>query len=182
MSTGSGTGTAFQSCPGSGAEVGANTALSNLSTVAINDMLLPGASNTIDIGSTTRAFRNLYLGGTITAAGAINGITLTSTALQSAGALSLSAGGTNQAITVAGSGSGDSYQKRYEALRQTFSEAGELLAQWGMTEMLPPNIIKIVIHEWELIIASGQSANGQKQEDLEKLKENLERLGILSDE
>lgn len=94
-------------------------------------------------------------------------------------------GGTKPSSTgqsFAESGSGESYQKRYEALRQTFSEAGDLLAQWGMTEMLPPNIIKIVIHEWELIITSGQDANGQKLEDLEKLKENLERLGILSDE
>lgn len=80
------------------------------------------------------------------------------------------------------SGAGESYQKRYEALRQTFTEAGELLAQWGMTEMLPPNMINMVIAEWEVIIASDKDANGKKQEDLEKLKENLERLGILSDE
>jgi len=73
MSTGSGTGTAFQACPGSNVAVGANTSLSNLSNVAINDMLLPGASNSIDIGSTTLAFRNLYLAGAVSAAGAING-------------------------------------------------------------------------------------------------------------
>ena len=106
MSTGSGAGAAFQECPGSGAAEGANTSLSNLSNVAINDMLLPGASNSIDIGSSTATFRNLYLGGAVSAAGAINGLTLTSTALQSAGALTLSAGGTNQTLTVAGSGSG----------------------------------------------------------------------------
>lgn len=81
-----------------------------------------------------------------------------------------------------GSDAGESYQKRYEALRQTFTEAGELLAHWGMTEMLPPNMINMVIAEWEVIIASDKDANGKKQEDLEKLKENLERLGILSDE
>jgi len=69
-------------------------------------MLLPGASNSIDIGSTTLAFRNLYLAGAVSAAGAINGLTLTSNSLQSAGALNLSAGGTNQAVTIAGSGSG----------------------------------------------------------------------------
>ena len=106
MSTGSGTGTSFQACPGSNAAVGANTSLSNLSNVSINDMLLPGASNSIDLGSSSQTFRNLYLGGTVSAAGAINGLTLTSNSLQSAGALNLSAGGTNQAITVAGSGSG----------------------------------------------------------------------------
>lgn len=106
MSTGSGTGTAFQACPGSNVAVGANTSLSNLSNVAINDMLLPGVNNSIDIGSTTLAFRNLYLAGAVSAAGAINGLTLTSNSLQSAGALNLSAGGTNQAVTIAGSGSG----------------------------------------------------------------------------
>ena len=89
---------------------------------------------------------------------------------------------TSSGTSSAGSLVGESYQKRYEALRQTFSDAGELLAQWGMTEMLPPNIIKLVIHEWELMIASGHDANGQKQEDLEKLKEDLSRLGVISDE
>lgn len=106
MSTGSGTGTAFQACPGSSVGAGANTSLSNLSNVAINDMLLPGVNNSIDIGSASLAFRNLYLAGAVSAAGAINGLTLTSNSLQSAGALSLAAGGTNQAVTVAGSGSG----------------------------------------------------------------------------
>jgi hypothetical protein len=106
MSTGSGTGTAFQPCPGSGGEAGANAALSNLANVSINDMLLPGANNSIDLGSVTRAFRNLYLGGTVTVAGAINGLSLASNSVQSAGSLTLAAGGTNQAVTIAGSGSG----------------------------------------------------------------------------
>ena len=89
---------------------------------------------------------------------------------------------TSSGQSISGSGAGDSYQTRYEALRQTFSEAGELLAQWGMTEMLPPDMINIVIGEWEKVIASDKDAKGKKLEDLEKLKENLERLGILSDE
>lgn len=38
----------------------ANTALSNLSSVAINADLLPGSDNTIDIGSSTTAFRSGY--------------------------------------------------------------------------------------------------------------------------
>jgi hypothetical protein len=44
---------------------GANTALSNLASVAINTSLLPGLT-TIDLGSTTAAFRDLYLGGSAT--------------------------------------------------------------------------------------------------------------------
>ena len=106
MSTASGTGTAFQACPGSGGSEGASTSLSNLSNVAINDVLLPGASNTIDIGSSSLLFHDLYLGGDISAAGAINGLSLTSTSLQSAGALTISSGGTNQTLTLAGSGTG----------------------------------------------------------------------------
>ncbi len=38
----------------------ANTALSNLSSVAINTALLPGADNTIDLGSSAFSFRTLY--------------------------------------------------------------------------------------------------------------------------
>lgn len=106
MSTGSGAGVSFQACPGSNAAASANMSLSNLQNVSINDMLLPGAANSIDLGSASRTFRNLYLGGAVSVAGAVNGLTLTSSALQSAGALSLSAGGTNQAVTVAGTGSG----------------------------------------------------------------------------
>ena len=106
MSTASGTGTAFQACPGSGGSEGASTSLSNLSNVAINDILLPGASNTIDIGSSSLLFHDMFLGGDISAAGAINGLTLTSNTLQSSGALTISAGGTNQTLTLTGSGTG----------------------------------------------------------------------------
>lgn len=41
---------------------GANTALSNLATVAINTALIAAANNTIDLGTTSIAFRSLYLG------------------------------------------------------------------------------------------------------------------------
>ena len=44
---------------------GANTALSNLASVAINTSLLPGANNTIDLGSSSFAFRTAYLGTSI---------------------------------------------------------------------------------------------------------------------
>ena len=40
---------------------GANTALSNLSSVAINTTLLPASADTIDVGSSTFAWRSLYV-------------------------------------------------------------------------------------------------------------------------
>ena len=42
---------------------GATTALDNLAAVAINASLTPGVTNSIDLGSTTMAFRDLFLGG-----------------------------------------------------------------------------------------------------------------------
>ncbi len=50
----------WQTCSGGS---GANTALSNLASVAINTSLLPGSNDTIDLGSDTLRFRDLYLGG-----------------------------------------------------------------------------------------------------------------------
>ena len=41
----------------------ANTALSNLATVAINTSLLPGANDSIDLGDDTHRWANLFLGG-----------------------------------------------------------------------------------------------------------------------
>ena len=43
---------------------GANAALSNLSGVAINTSLIPGATNTLDLGSTAKTFRNIFIAGT----------------------------------------------------------------------------------------------------------------------
>ncbi len=57
QSNGSGT-ISIASCGG-----GANTALSNLSSVAINTSLLPGSDDAIDLGSDTLRFRDLFLGG-----------------------------------------------------------------------------------------------------------------------
>ena len=48
-----------------GSSGGANTSLSNLTSVAINTSLLPGAT-TVDLGSNAAPFRNLYLGGSAT--------------------------------------------------------------------------------------------------------------------
>lgn len=57
----------------------ANRALSNLASVAINTSLLPGVTNTIDLGSTARQWNDLFLG----SGGIINfnngGTTLTNT-------------------------------------------------------------------------------------------------------
>src|SRR5690606_4361496 len=59
----------YQICTTSGnclaAGGGANTSLSNLSSVAINTSLPPGATNS-DLGSGASPFRDLYLGGTAT--------------------------------------------------------------------------------------------------------------------
>ncbi|HSX33896.1 MAG TPA: hypothetical protein VLF91_06190 [Candidatus Saccharimonadales bacterium] len=52
-------------CLGGGGGGGANASLSNLSSVAINTSLLSGSSS-IDLGSNTNPFRDLYLGGTAT--------------------------------------------------------------------------------------------------------------------
>lgn len=51
----------FELVPASGS--GANTALSNLASVAINTSLLPGSNDTIDLGSDSLRFRDLFLGG-----------------------------------------------------------------------------------------------------------------------
>ncbi|HEV7453996.1 MAG TPA: hypothetical protein VGO07_01935 [Candidatus Saccharimonadales bacterium] len=51
---------------------GANTALSNLSSVAINTSLLPGAAGTINLGSATLPFGDLYIAGSSATPGANN--------------------------------------------------------------------------------------------------------------
>jgi hypothetical protein len=57
---------------------GANTSLSNLTSVAINTSLLPG-STTIDLGSSSAPFRNLYLSGSSATPGT-NNFTITGVA------------------------------------------------------------------------------------------------------
>ena len=44
---------------------GANTALSNLASVAVNTSLLPGVDNSIDLGSSAKRWRNGYVGTTL---------------------------------------------------------------------------------------------------------------------
>jgi parallel beta-helix repeat protein len=62
----------------------ANQALSNLSGVALNTSLLPGATNTIDLGSDSAAFRNGYIAGVVQVG-----------TLDAASASALAIGGTN---------------------------------------------------------------------------------------
>ena len=66
-----GTGTAGQALTSHGASAdptfqtiaaGANTALSNLASVAVNLSLLPGVTESIDLGSATKQWNRLYLG------------------------------------------------------------------------------------------------------------------------
>lgn len=60
------TGTVWTSASGAGA-TGANVALSNLASVAVNASLIAGADNTIDIGSNTTKWRTGYFGTSVIA-------------------------------------------------------------------------------------------------------------------
>lgn len=57
---------------GASSSSGANTALSNLASVAINTSLLPGTTNTINLGSSSKQWNSLYLN--TTASSPVNGI------------------------------------------------------------------------------------------------------------
>ncbi len=65
-------------CLGGGSG-GANTALSNLTSVAINTTLLPGTAGTVDLGSSTLPFGSIYFSGA-SGTPASNNFTLTGTA------------------------------------------------------------------------------------------------------
>ena len=82
---------------------GANTTLSNLvSPTAINQSLLPGTTNTIDLGSSTRLWKNAWFGGDAS----INGLTVGTgagsvsfnTAIGSTALVSNTSGTSNSAI------------------------------------------------------------------------------------
>ena len=47
---------------------GANTSLSNLVTTSVNQSLIPSSNNAVDIGSSTKNWRNAYVAGTLSAA------------------------------------------------------------------------------------------------------------------
>ena len=74
----------------------------------------------------------------------------------------------------------DVYREKYEALRATMTEAGELLAQWGMTETLPSNIIELVLVEWSKLISQIGFRDRRTQNDLDELRSQLIRLGVLN--
>ena len=83
-----------------GGASGANTALSNLASVAINTALLPNANNTIDLGAFGTAFRDIYASGTLRGSDLVLSGTGTST---SNGGLSVTALASSNSLTVAGS-------------------------------------------------------------------------------
>ena len=74
----------------------ANTALSNLASVALNTALLPGANNMIDLGSGTLQFRTAYIGTSlILGTSGANSLTLSFTAPTAANTITFpNAGGT----------------------------------------------------------------------------------------
>lgn len=84
---------------------GANTALSNLASVAINTSLLPGTSNSINLGSSTDTWANEYIG-TQLFAPLITGLGSTGASITLRGGLAASSGA-GGAVTVAGA-QGDS--------------------------------------------------------------------------
>lgn len=61
---------------------GANTALSNLSAVAINTSLLPGTVNTVDLGSSPLPARNVYIGAIANRTAELDGSLLSANRLQ----------------------------------------------------------------------------------------------------
>jgi hypothetical protein len=79
---------------------GANTSLSNLSAVAINTSLLPGTTNSIDLGSATDTWDHVYVGTQIFAP-LITGLGATGAAIILRGGLAASAGA-GGAVTVTG--------------------------------------------------------------------------------
>ena len=95
----------WSSCPSSG---GANTSLSNLSSVAINTTLLPGSAAGADLGSGTLPFGNLFVAGSSATPGTNNfeftgvstGGTRTITIPDASGTMCL----TSQNCSTAGSG------------------------------------------------------------------------------
>ena len=54
-----------------------------------------------------------------------------------------------------------------EALRATFTPRGELLARWGMTELLPAEIIAIVFVEWKRLLQRPDFPRDRQLKDLE---------------
>jgi hypothetical protein len=95
-------------CTGYASSASANTALSNLASVAINTSLLPGVTNSIDLGSTALTFANGYFANSVTSPTVTSGDT--TAASSPSAAFALRSGNTAGAASSTGAvtfGSGD---------------------------------------------------------------------------
>lgn len=63
-----------------------------------------------------------------------------------------------------------------ELLRSTFSEAGEILARWGMTESMPREIREVVLDLWHTRLANSDAPLGRTSA---RLAESVRRLALI---
>jgi|GEM_PF-2623039 len=64
-------------------------------------------------------------------------------------------------------------------LRATFSEAGEILARWGMTESMPKEIRDIVLGLWQTRLANSDEPLGRTPT---RLAESVRRLALIEEQ
>jgi len=62
------------------------------------------------------------------------------------------------------------------ALRATFTPRGELLARWGMTDLMPQEMIETVFAVWKTRLGSVGTAGGGHVNDLERDMTHLKHL------
>lgn len=119
--SGSGSGT------GSGTSTGADTALSNLESTAVNVSLLPGVTGSIDLGSASKRWRDLYLSGNSLI---IGDATITSTG----SSINLPAGSTVGGTSIgSGGGGGSSTLSDLTDVSLSSLSAGQVLKWNGAT-------------------------------------------------
>ena len=64
---------------------------------------------------------------------------------------------------------------RYDALRATFSERGEILSRWGMTDALPAEMAEVLAQMWAKRVGEDEDAAGRS---CKKLRADMTYLGI----
>ena len=69
----------------------------------------------------------------------------------------------------------ETLEASYALLRSTFSEVGELLARWGLTESMPHDMIENIAFMWIEKITSG---HGNVIQTRDQLNKDLKQLGI----
>lgn len=69
----------------------------------------------------------------------------------------------------------ETLEASYELLRSTFSEVGELLARWGLTESMPHDMIEKIAFMWIEKLTSG---HGNVIQTRDQLNKDLKQLGI----